>query len=110
MQTTIIKNLKSQLPNVNIVTTKKPLSGISTNVLIEEFKYVSGAKRFFAGVFAGKAILRAKVNLVNIASNENIGETTLGTSSKISEGIFGGTTGQQIEAVAQKIVSLLKSS
>ena len=107
---TIIKKLQIELPSSQIVTSKKPTEGISADITIQEFNYVSGAARFLTGVLSGKAKLGAKLELVDIASNKNIGEILLGTSSKFSEGIFGGTTGRQVEAVATEVVNLLKKS
>ena len=107
---TIIQKLKIELPSSQVVTSNKPNEGISAQITIHEFNYVSGAARFLTGVLSGKAKLGAKLELVDIASNKNIGEVLLGTSSKFSEGIFGGTTGRQIEAVATEVVNLLKKS
>ena len=106
----IIKKLKKELPSSQVVTLSKPSEGISAHIIIQEFNYVSGAARFLTGVLSGKAKLGAKLELVDIVSNKNIGEVLLGTSSKFSEGVLGGTTARQIDAVATEIVSLLKKS
>lgn len=104
----IIQKVKEKIPNANIITTQKPLAGLETDVVINEFNYISGAARVFAGALSGKAKLGAKVTLIDIATNKNVGETDLGTSSKFSEGIFGGTSSRQIDAMAEQIVALIK--
>jgi Domain of unknown function (DUF4410) len=106
----IINKLKIELPSSQAVTSNKPSEGTSVHITFLEFNYISGAARFLTGVLSGKAKLGVKLEIVDIASNKNIGEVLLGTSSKTSEGVFGGTTGRQIEAVATEVVSLLKKS
>jgi hypothetical protein len=105
----IIKKVNMKMPKTNIITTQKPVAGLEANVVINEFNYISGAARVFAGALSGKAKLGAKVTLTDIASNKNVGETDLGTSSKFSEGIFGGTSSKQIDALADQIVALIKA-
>jgi|SRR3954462_11442308 len=105
----IIQKVKVKLPKTNIITTQKPVAGLEAGVVINEFNYISGAARIFAGALSGKAKLGAKVTLTDIASNKNLGETDLGTSSKFSEGIFGGTSSRQIDALAEQIVTLIKA-
>lgn len=105
----IIKKVNVKMPKTNIITTQKPVSGLEADVVINEFNYISGASRIFAGALAGKAKLGAKLTLTDIATNKNVGETDLGTSSKFSEGIFGGTSSKQIDALAEQIVASIKA-
>ena len=61
-----------------------------------------------AGALSGKAKLGIKLEVTDIATKQKKGEILLGTSSKFSEGIFGGTSGRQVEAVSEQIVNQLK--
>ena len=107
--TQVTKKAKVKMPDLKILTAgEQPASGIVANVEIQELRYVSGAARFMGGVLSGQAKLGAKLEVTDISSKQKKGELLLGTSSKFSEGIFGGTTGRQVEAVSEQIVTQLK--
>lgn len=106
----ISEKAKVKIPNLRILTTGEPRSGMVANVEIQELHYVSGAARFMGGALSGKAKLGAKLEVTDISSNQKKGELLLGTSSKFSEGILGGTTGRQVKAISEQIVNQLKES
>lgn len=85
-------------------------SGITVDISFEHYRYVSGFGRFMAGVLVGDAELKLSVKIIDLASNQVIGESILDTRSEFSEGIFGATTSRQLEAMSKKIVSIITSS
>jgi len=104
----IIKKLKVKIPRANVITTQKPASGIEADIVITEFNYISGPTQMLAAP-SNKAKLGAKLTLTDIVTNKNIRNVEIGTSSKFSEGIFGGTSSAQIESLADKIVARIKA-
>ncbi|PUA27202.1 MAG: hypothetical protein B0W54_20500 [Cellvibrio sp. 79] len=108
--TQISEKAKVKIPNLRILTTGEPTSGLVANIEIQELRVVSGATRFMAGAISGKAKLGARLEITDISSKQKKGELLLGTSSKFSEGILGGTTGRQVKAVSEQIVNHLKES
>jgi|GEM_PF-2526142 len=104
----IIKKLKVKIPRASVITTQKPASGLEADVVISEFNYISGPTQMLA-VPSNKAKLGAKLTLTDIVTNKNIRKVEIGTSSKFSEGIFGGTSSAQIESLADKIVARIKA-
>jgi hypothetical protein len=55
----------------------------------------------------GSARLGVKVELSDLETNQKIGESIFGTASSAKEGIFGGTTSRQIDAVSDSIVTMI---
>lgn len=110
-----VKDLKSAIDhNLKIISPSSVIqqgagnaTGLKANILIEEFYYVSAAARFLTGIMAGEAKLSVRVELYDLQSGEIVGESKFGTSSNISEGVFGATTSRQIEAVAKSIAEML---
>jgi hypothetical protein len=58
----------------------------------------------------GSARLGVKVELSDLETNQKIGESIFGTASSAKEGIFGGTTSRQIDAVSDSIVTMITSA
>lgn len=110
LRDTIVENLKQTNPSTNLVLNAEPSSGIIVDAVVEDFRYVSGAARALAGVLSGKARLGVKVKLRDASTNEVIGESKFGTSSKISEGVFGGVTSRQIKAVAVSVAYMISDA
>ena len=104
----IIKKLRVKIPKANIITTLKPASGIEADIVITEFNYISGPTQMLA-VPSNPAKLGAKLTLTDIVTNKNIRKAEIGTSSKFSEGIFGGTSSVQIDSLAEKIATRIKA-
>lgn len=87
-----------------------PGQGILITLTIVDFRYVSTTARFLSGVAGRSARLAVKVEVSDLETNQKISESKFGTSSSPSEGIFGGTTSRQIDAVADGIVTMITST
>lgn len=110
LRNAIREQLQLAMPSASLVSEKVPPTGIKASITIEDFRYVSGAARFLTGIMVGKARLQVRVELIDLATGKKIGESAFGTSSSTSEGIFGGTTSRQLDAVAAKVVVMLRST
>ena len=110
MRNGIREELKKAMPSAHLVHGKAPEAGIKANLTIEDFRYVSGAARFMTGIMVGKARLQVRVELTDLSTGKKVGESAFGTSSNTSEGIFGGTTSRQLEAVAVSVATMLRST
>jgi hypothetical protein len=58
----------------------------------------------------GNARLQVKVELSDLQTNAKNGETVFGTTSTAMEGILGGITSRQIEAVSDSVVAFLQET
>lgn len=85
-------------------------SGLSVKVLIKHYRHVSGFGRFMAGVMVGDAELSLTVQILDLSTDQILGESILDTRSEFSEGVFGATTSRQLEAMSQKIINIINSS
>ena len=106
------EKITSTIPDAHLETedaSATPGPGIRVAVRITDFRYVSGAVRFLTGVISGNARLGLRVELSDLQTNQKIGESIFGTSSSTKEGIFGGTTSRQINAVSDSIVTMISS-
>lgn len=56
------------------------------SVKITEFSMSKGANRFLLGALAGKDFVKAEVNVVDAASNELIGSTTIESKDRLAGG------------------------
>jgi len=83
--------------------------GLRISLTVLDFQYVSGAARFVSGMMSGNALLRVKVELSDLQTKTKKGESILGTTSNAREGIFGGFTSRQIDAVSDSIVAMIAS-
>jgi hypothetical protein len=111
LRNVIDEKLRATIPAARLESAGvPPPSGVKANLVIEDFRYVSGAARFLTGIMSGTARLRVRAELTDLHSGQKIGESTFGTSSSTSEGIMGGTTSRQIEAVADSVVKMLSNN
>jgi hypothetical protein len=107
------EKITSAIPDAHVETSDEspaPGPGIRVALTITDFRYVSGAVRFLTGVISGNARLGVKVELFDLETNQKIGDSNFGTSSSAKEGIFGGTTSRQIDAVSDSIVTMITSA
>lgn len=107
------EKIKSAIPDVHLETRDASPAlgpGFRVALTITDFRYVSGAVRFLTGVMSGNARLAVKVELSDLETNQKIAESHFGTSSSAKEGIFGGTTSRQIEAVSDSIMTMITSA
>jgi len=72
---------------------------------VNDFKYVSQAKRYAVGIFAGNAFMDVEVEYVELPPGKTLGKRKFQTSSSAWQGIFSAMTPKQVEAVAKEIVA-----
>ncbi len=84
--------------------------GVKVDLEIVHFAYVSGAKRFLVGAFAGNASLNVNIKFENITSNSVLLEDNFATSSSKWGGIFAATTSKQIKQAAEYIVNQISAT
>jgi hypothetical protein len=70
---------------------------------VNDYRYVSQAKRFAIGVFSGNAFMDIDVEFVELPSGKVLGTRKYGTSSSAWQGVFSAMTPKQVEAVSQEI-------
>jgi hypothetical protein len=107
------EKIKTAIPSARVENGDASVShtqGLKAKLTIEDFRYVSGFGRFMTGIMVGKARLQVRVELIELGTNQKIGESSFGTSSQTKEGILGGTTSRQIEAVADSIVAMISKN
>jgi len=107
------QKIVSGIPDAKVTIEKVPGAtgpGLRISLTVLDFQYVSGASRFVRGMMSGNALLRVKVELSDLQTNTKKGESILGTTSNAREGIFGGITSRQIDAVSDSIVAMIVST
>ncbi len=113
LRNVLSEKIKAAIPSAHVENgdaSAPHTQGFKAKLTIEDFRYVSGLGRFMTGIMVGKARLQVRVELIELGSDRKIGESSFGTSSQTSEGIFGGTTSRQIEAVADSIVAMISKN
>lgn len=71
---------------------------------VNDFKYVSQAKRYAVGVFAGNAFMDLEVDFVELPQKKTFATRKFQTSSSAWQGVFSAMTPKQVEAVSHDIV------
>lgn len=72
---------------------------------VNDFKYVSQAKRYGMGVFSGNAYMDGDAQFVEYPGEKVLGTRKYQTSSSAWQGIFSAMTPKQVEAVSKEIVN-----
>ena len=106
-QTSMTEAASAAGASFNLASGADPLpTGVATLVKIKvnDFRYVSQAKRYAIGVLSGNAYMDLDVEFVETPSNKNLGTRKYSTSSSAWHGVFSAMTPKQVEAVAQNIV------
>ncbi|MGB3562626.1 MAG: hypothetical protein WBH85_16505 [Thermoanaerobaculia bacterium] len=89
------------------VSAEEPAGASATDLiitlLIDDLKITSQGGRVMGGIAAGKARLGLNVSLTAGDSTEPLAEFYLSSVSKQKHGVFGGTTGRQIEGMTDRI-------
>ena len=80
---------------------------LSVNVLITEFRYVSGVKRGLMAVGAGEAVLGGIIKLKSKIDGSSVGEMSFLEKSGDNKGPFSDYTGKQINKVARLVIALM---
>ena len=107
------EKVASAIPDAKVTIGNTPAAigpGLRISLTVLDFQYVSGASRFVRGMMSGNALLRVKVELSDLQTNTKKGESILGTTSNAREGILGGITSRQIDAVSDSIVAMIVST
>jgi hypothetical protein len=95
---------KSRFKEVTLISEKSIDKGqLLMVVTIDHVHFVSTGSRIAAGVFAGTASFKTRIELYENNIDNRIAEMICGTTSKSSQGIFGASTSHQADLVAQKI-------
>jgi Domain of unknown function (DUF4410) len=77
-------------------------------VRINDYRYVSIAKRVMLGIMSGNAYIDAKVEFRDLATGKLHGERTYNTTSSAWGGVFAAVTPKQIYALADEIIGEIK--
>ena len=80
---------------------------LSVNLLITEFRYVSGVKRWLMAVGAGEAVLGGIIKLKSKIDGSSVGEMSFLEKSGDNKGPFSDYTGKQINKVARLVIALM---
>ena len=110
LRSALSDRLQQVLPGRTLIFNNPPAgvsAGLKMEITVLDFNHVSGAGRFFAGIAAGHARLEVHVVLTDIQTGNKFGDAEFGTKSSNWEGIFGGTTSRQIDAVAGRIIGMI---
>jgi hypothetical protein len=79
-------------------------------ITVNDFRYMSQAKRYATGVLAGNAYMNLDVEFVEMPSRKIAGTRKYNTSTSGGQGIFSAATPKQVQAVAADIVNEVKGS
>lgn len=79
-------------------------------VTVNDFRYMSQAKRYMVGVMFGNAFMDLNVEFVELPSRNVVGTWKYDSSTSGGQGIFSAATPKQVEAVATDIVKEVKDA
>ncbi|HVC29467.1 MAG TPA: DUF4410 domain-containing protein, partial [Gammaproteobacteria bacterium] len=105
----LTQKFSESLPGTNLAFSPPPAGsnlGEQLNITVTDFNYVSGAGRFWGGIFAGHAKLQVHVVITDLKDGKQLDDASFGTSSSNGEGVFGATTSRQLDSVSSAIVRL----
>lgn len=74
-------------------------------VKVNDYRYVTQAKRYGLGVITGNAFMDLDVDFLELPSQRSVGSRKFTTSSSAWQGIFSAMTPKQVEAVSTEIVN-----
>ena len=77
-------------------------------VRINDYRYVTIAKRVMLGIMSGNAYIDSKVEFRDLATGKLHGERTYNTTSSAWGGVFAAVTPKQIYALADEIIGEIK--
>lgn len=91
---------------------EQPTSESSTlvKVTVNDFRYMSQAKRYMIGVLGGNAYMDLNVEFIEMPAKNVVGTRKYNTSTSGGQGIFSAATPKQVQAVAADIVKEVKGS
>lgn len=77
---------------------------------VNDFRYVSTAKRIMLGVIAGNASMDVDAQYIELPANKTFGGKKFNTSSTAWEGIFSAVSPKQVRTVSEMIVKEVVST
>lgn len=84
--------------------------GVGIKINVTNFRYLTPGARYGAGVMVGNAWVNSSADYSDLKSGRLIGTRTYDTSSSAWEGVMSAMTKEQVEAIAQQIISDIKSA
>jgi hypothetical protein len=84
--------------------------GVGIKINVTNFRYLTPGARYVAGVMVGNAWINSSADYSDLKSGRLIGTRTYDTSSSAWEGVMSAMTQEQVEAIAQQIISDIKSA
>jgi outer membrane murein-binding lipoprotein Lpp len=84
--------------------------GVGIKINVTNFRYLTPGARYAAGVMVGNAWINSSADYSDLQSGRLIGTRTYDTSSSAWEGVMSAMTQEQVEAIAQQIISDIKSA
>ena len=111
-QTSLTAALAAQGATFTFSTSTEPAvsaAAILLKMQVNDYRYVSQAKRYAVGVFSGNASLDIEVEFIEIPSNKRLGKRKYAASSSALQGVFAAMTPKQVEAVAKEIVQVINT-
>lgn len=84
--------------------------GVGIKINVTNFRYLTPGARYSAGVMVGNAWVNSSADYSDLKSGQLIGTRTYDTSSSAWEGVMSAMTKEQVEAIAQQIISDIKSA
>jgi hypothetical protein len=73
-------------------------------IKVNDFRFVSTAKRWGMGVFTGNAFIDADVSFTDLQADRELGVRKYASSSSFLHGVFAAMTERQLEAISTEIV------
>lgn len=93
--------------NATFIASENGLSENQTmlvRIKVNDFRYISTAKRFMLGVMAGNAYMDLDIEYVQLPSRQVVSSKKINTSSSAWEGIFSAVTPKQVNAVSRVVL------
>ncbi|MHC8404338.1 hypothetical protein [Pseudomonas sp. TMB3-21] len=84
--------------------------GVGITIKVTNFRYLTPGARYGAGVMVGNAWVNSSADFTDLKSGSLIGTRTYDTSSSAWEGVMSAMTKEQVEAIAQQIISDIKNA
>jgi len=73
-------------------------------VQVNDFRFVSTAKRWMVGVFSGNAFVDSDVSFVDLQQGRDLGTRKFSSTSSALQGVFAPMTERQLEVISTAIV------
>lgn len=84
--------------------------GVGIKINVTNFRYLTPGSRYAAGVMVGNAWINSSADYSDLKTGRLIGTRTYDTSSSAWEGVMSAMTQEQVEAIAQQIISDVKNA